>query len=349
MKNEKIEALAVYPWGDCNLACSYCGYRHSCGSLKESDFEKALVFLKKNYPSFRKITFLGGEPLLNFPRLKKLLYCARRIMPQAEITVFTNGTLLSRQVFSFMERLAVKLIISLDGLEEINDLQRKSPLKNQRISLKILSRISGRAEKLSFSMVVTPENVRFLVENTRKLFELGAGSIGWNLDYSSKWSRQDISALKSVLTRLRLYYLKLIKEGCPYRILNRYELLSQLSGGEFPGCSSVSLFPDGKLYACDKLFAPKAKTAKALLDRKNLDLSRKKFFERLSRLGFAPRGLLCPAGIYCHYKFVKCLKGRSLSIAVGSSMRLAALVEKEERKSLGEFLKYSTFRKIHNL
>lgn len=349
MKNEKIEALAVYPWGDCNLACSYCGYRHPCGSLKESDFKKALVFLKKNYPSFRKITFLGGEPLLNFPRLKKLLYCARRIMPQAEITVFTNGTLLNRQIFSFMDRLAIKMIISLDGMEEINDFQRKSPLKNHRISSKILSRISGRAGGLSFSMVVTPENVRFLPENVKKICALHAESLGWNLDYSSKWSRQDISALKSALAKLRLDYLKLLKQGRPYRILNRYELLSQLAGGEFPGCSSVSLFPDGKFYACDKLFALGADISKGFLDRKNLDSDRKNFFERLSRLGFAPRGLLCPAGIYCHYKFVKCLKGSSLSRSMAASMRLAALVEKEERKSLGEFLKYGTFRKMHGL
>ncbi len=348
MKNENIDALTVYPWGNCNLSCSYCRYKRNSNELELKDFKKTIILLKKINPGFNKITFLGGEPLIKFNKLKKMIEFARFFLPESEINVFTNGTLLSEDIFSFFQKKKVNVVISMDGFEEINDRQRNSLKGNLSVSNKIFSFFKGHFKDISFSLVVTCENVKFLSSNIRKFSDLGVQALGWNIDYSSLWDKNSVSELKKQLAQIRLDYLKLLRKGRPYIILNRYEILEEIISGKSTNCNSVSLFPDGNLYACDKFF-PASRRGAALLVQSDILKSRKKFFDKLSKEGIRSRGLFCPVGIYCYFKFVKSLKGKNLIDAFKGAKKLALIIEKEEEKSLKEYLKYGIFRRMHSL
>ncbi len=348
---EKEVQLAVYPWGDCNMRCLYCSYRGARGTLKIKDFVSVLKFLKKVEPGFSKITFLGGEPTLK-PRLLRAYFEAAGInAPDCRLFLFTNGLEVEEGVFRILKEFNVNVVLSIDGFERVNYSQRSRADKKKYSPLKIAEKfLSAGLNSLAFSLTVTPDNAAFLVSNLKKMALLGASAIGWNADYAASWSDSDLKQLKKQIEGERLFYLKLLRAGKPYRISNCYELMEEIGSGNKSSCSAFSLFPDGKIYACDKVFsAPLEKRKKAVLSRDNFKKDRKKFFSTALKAGFEDRGLICRAGLYFYHKFVKCLEGKALEESLSVSLKTAALIEREKMKSLRLFMKYGLFRKLHGL
>ena len=120
----------------CNLKCEYCCYgegyftfdsrRHQRGHLH---FETAKSILDYLSCLFNKeesskaplepfaISFYGGEPLMNFEVVKKIVEYAEKLQFKNRLlsfTMTTNATLLARHA-SFLQEHNFKLLISLDG------------------------------------------------------------------------------------------------------------------------------------------------------------------------------------------------------------------------------------------
>ncbi|MEW5950948.1 MAG: radical SAM protein [Elusimicrobiota bacterium] len=352
MKNRKKEfQLAVYPWGNCDMSCSYCHFKGDKGILSLKDFISVLLFLKKKLPGFSKVTFLGGEPTLKEDLLIKYLQAAKKIIPYCDFFLFTNGLNSSQKIFKILNMYSVNVILSLDGFQRINIVQRKPSAKIKYSPQKIAEKfLNSGLKSLAFSLTVTPENVRFLFSNISKLFYMGAGALGWNIDYSSVWSEKSLSELKKQAEKERKFYTGLLKKKTAYRIINCYELIEEIEKGVKPSCSTVSLFPDGNLYACDKFFNGENNAKRvSLLSRSSFWSDRKAFFTAAAKKGFPDSGLICRAGIYFYHKFVKCHIGEDLKNKTAASLKAAETAEKEKMKSLKQFLKYDYFREIHSL
>ena len=115
----------------CNLACRYCFARSGPQGwdlpeeLAEEAIDLALAFPANDLT----IEFAGGEPLLRFPLLKRLIErieLASAVRPQPVlIAVQTNGLLLEKEVLEFFARHpGVEVGISLDGPRHLNDFAR---------------------------------------------------------------------------------------------------------------------------------------------------------------------------------------------------------------------------------
>lgn len=72
--------------------------------------------------SCKKIVFIGGEPLLNFNELKTLIEYSFNLGIK-DITIFTNGSLITQEISSFFNKYSVKLIIQI--LSYNNDTYKK--------------------------------------------------------------------------------------------------------------------------------------------------------------------------------------------------------------------------------
>ena len=121
----------------CNLACRYC-YAGNNGSnakhiLMNWDVAKAsvdyLVRKSGNRPNLQ-ITFFGGEPLLNFKVLKRVVqYCenvSKRSNKRFVFELITNGTLLNKEIADYVAGRDFLLFISIDGYREMHNYQRPS-------------------------------------------------------------------------------------------------------------------------------------------------------------------------------------------------------------------------------
>ena len=132
-----VKALCLHIAHDCNLACKYCfaeeGEYHGRRALMSYEVgKKALDFLIANSGKRRnlEVDFFGGEPLMNWEVVKKLVAYARQQEPihnkKFRFTLTTNGMLLNEEVDDFLNKEMHNVVLSLDGRKEIHDRLRRT-------------------------------------------------------------------------------------------------------------------------------------------------------------------------------------------------------------------------------
>ena len=156
-----VKALCLHIAHTCNLNCSYCfasqGKYHGERALMSYEVGKqALDFLVKNSGTRRnlEVDFFGGEPLMNFDVVKKLVEYARSIEKDAKknfrFTLTTNGMLINDDVIDFANKEMSNVVLSLDGRKEIHDKYRVDYAGNgswERIVPKFQKLVNAREGK----------------------------------------------------------------------------------------------------------------------------------------------------------------------------------------------------------
>ena len=119
---------------ECNLRCTYCIYSDHYidkktysskfmtteTALKAVDLFKKLHDEKKKrgYKDQPKINFYGGEPLLNFDTIKKVIaYVNKLNFENVEYMITTNGTVMNNEILDFLAKNNFIVSFSLDGDE----------------------------------------------------------------------------------------------------------------------------------------------------------------------------------------------------------------------------------------
>ncbi len=131
-----LQTLVMNVTNQCNLSCQYC-YEFGEdkvatpeGKTKFMDWEtgKESVEYLIRASGDRKsihITFFGGETLMNFPLLKRVVVYAREECAKHNKTIdfslTTNATLLTPSVIEFLAENAVGVTVSIDGPKATND------------------------------------------------------------------------------------------------------------------------------------------------------------------------------------------------------------------------------------
>jgi len=96
MSRITLDKIEFYITNVCNLACSHCNRfndYHFTGWQRWSDYADDYALWSK-YIDFKKITILGGEPLLN-PTITEWIKGINQLWPDAIVQVLTNGTRLN--------------------------------------------------------------------------------------------------------------------------------------------------------------------------------------------------------------------------------------------------------------
>lgn len=130
----------------CNLACDYCYmYKHADQSWRHqphmfsSETCSAVVARIGDYASSRQlrrlsVVFHGGEPLLFGPtRLALLAGQLRDAMPEGarcDVSLQTNGVLLTTDALDILGDADIGVSLSLDGPRLVHDLHRLTPAGN---------------------------------------------------------------------------------------------------------------------------------------------------------------------------------------------------------------------------
>lgn len=134
---KRVSNLVLQVTQNCNLRCSYCAYSqndyidrgHNSSKMTILTAKKALRFLQEHSCDCQgiRISFYGGEPLLNFDVIKASIDFANEIMPYKNIVYFitTNLTVLDNSMIKDFIKNNVKLVVSLDGPKSINDKYRR--------------------------------------------------------------------------------------------------------------------------------------------------------------------------------------------------------------------------------
>ncbi len=119
----------------CNLRCPYCfagqgGFGVEPQAMSADTACRTADFLLDHSGAEPRcgLTFIGGEPLLNWPVVEKAVLHAEaeagRRGKEITFRLVTNGTLLTEAVVAFLGRHRVGVQVSLDGPASLQDLQR---------------------------------------------------------------------------------------------------------------------------------------------------------------------------------------------------------------------------------
>lgn len=142
-----VKALCLHIAHDCNLACKYCfaeeGEYHGRRALMSYEVgKKALDFLVSNSGKRRnlEVDFFGGEPLMNWDVVKRLVEYGRSIEKEYDkkfrFTLTTNGVLLNDEVLEFVNKEMSNVVLSIDGREQVHNKMR--PFRNGKGSYDLI-------------------------------------------------------------------------------------------------------------------------------------------------------------------------------------------------------------------
>ena len=270
-----VKALCMHIAHTCNLNCSYCfasqGKYHGDRAVMSFEVGKrALDFLIENSGTRRnlEVDFFGGEPLMNFDVVKRLVEYARSVEKQHNknfrFTLTTNGMLIDDDVIDFANREMSNVVLSLDGRKEVHDRYRVDYAGNgswERIVPKFQKLVEARGGKNYYMRgTFTHQNPDFL-EDIKVMLDLGFNELSMEPVVCAKGdpaelTAEDIELVKKQYEDLAELMLKKDKEGKPFTF---YHYMIDLTGGpciykRISGCGSgteyMAVTPWGDLYPC---------------------------------------------------------------------------------------------------
>lgn len=292
LARERCEQLILNLTEQCNLRCSYCVYSgryqnrriHSHRAMTEETALRAVDWFLTECSEDPYIGFYGGEPLLAFPLLRRVVeYVQSKTNLSVQYSLTSNGTLLDDESIRFFIDHDFNLTISLDGPKEIHDRYRKnreghgtwaSVIGNLR-KIRAVSQ-SYYQNRVLFSVVHAPPQdmakTACFFEH-EELLKLNALSHSY-LDHAdndflpqvpSDWAEEAVAVapdFSSVYLDKRIHQevpSNFIKELYEKNLLRFYkrpqERLASLfpNGCCIPGRRRISVDIEGRFFVCEKL------------------------------------------------------------------------------------------------
>lgn len=123
----------------CDYTCQYCQVSRQTDDklaydMSQETADRALEFVFRSPSPAVKIEFQGGEPLLNFPIIRYVVDQAKRINENhdkyIQFVITTNLSLLTDEILSFCLAHDICLSTSLDGPQDLHNLNRPRPGRN---------------------------------------------------------------------------------------------------------------------------------------------------------------------------------------------------------------------------
>lgn len=271
--------LEVFLTNRCNMNCSYCASRHmitqkhgralSFAQLKAAVDLYAACKKDDGLPESRRISFTGGEPLLEFGVLKRIIRYIRRSYRGFEIKVVTNATLLDREKADFFFDNDVFLVVSVDGCREVHDRHRvfgdgpaRSVFDTVVRNLKRIPRARRASGNLCVSSVLTAETIGSLPATMRFLEDTGFKQVALGFDEYETWTPAGLKRLEGALERIKERHFRSIVEAgdldeliC-FSFVASYRLESQRLLSDYRDVFSreVTLMFDGYFYPGEAVF-----------------------------------------------------------------------------------------------
>lgn len=162
-KSASPRTLKIQLGMSCNYSCSYCNQASEAGESVVSrtadadDFLASLDDWLQAAPE--RIEFWGGEPLLYFAKLKRLVSALRGRFPAANLSMVSNGSLMNEEILAFIEQHDIFVAISHDGPGQ--HLRGPDPFEDPeraRWLREFWRRRGGAKRRAAFNFVLTPGN-----------------------------------------------------------------------------------------------------------------------------------------------------------------------------------------------
>jgi uncharacterized protein len=272
-----VKALCLHLAHGCNLACRYCfagkeQYHGAVNLMSVETGKKAIDFLltKSGKRQHVEIDFFGGEPLLNFSGLQKIVAYGEKQAAvhgkEIKFTVTTNALLLTEEISRFLRTHKIFTVLSIDGRPWVNDRMRVFP-NGQGTYRRVIENVSRYVsfcseEDYYLRGTFTRYNLDF-ASDFLHLADLGFRCISLepvvaSLEKDYALQPENVPYLEKEYVRLARLLLNYQQQGKEVRFFH-FEI--DLDGGpclikRLTGCGAgqeyLAVAPDGSLYPCHR-------------------------------------------------------------------------------------------------
>lgn len=277
-----LKAMCLHVAHSCNMDCEYCfagkgEYHGDAGLMSYETGKKAIDYLIENSPGRKnlEVDFFGGEPLLNWQVIKKLVDYGRSLEKSTgknfRFTLTTNGLLIDDDVIDFCNREMSNVVLSLDGSRDTNDRMRKTKQGKGTYDLivdKFIDFAKRRCQKDYYMRgTFTGKNLHF-AEDIIHMANLGFKELSMepvvapeHVSYALKDGDKDILLVE--YEKLALEMIKRRKSGNSF---NFYHFNVDFEGGpciakRVSGCGVgteyIAVTPEGDIYPCHQFVGDK--------------------------------------------------------------------------------------------
>ena len=244
-----ISELTFILTDDCNFHCKYCYKIKSKNFLDYSTAVDALNFFWPFLNDNVFISFYGGEPLLSFSLIKKIVHSVgnknKESNKNINFSVSTNGSLINDHVISFFNDHKFKVGLSFDGIPQ--DKQRKK--ESFRKLIPVIRKLSENPKiELLINSVFTPTTIQYLSKSIELLLNLKVPRIRCSLSFLKPWDENSISRYKDELIKTRELLLPIYRKTGTIPIIN-FSQKPQISCCP-AGSDRLSISTNGEIWGC---------------------------------------------------------------------------------------------------
>lgn len=262
----------------CNLQCKYC-YENKKDEIMTLDTLKNIINILNNNAcqseTFPRISFFGGEPLLYYEELiKPACQYAKELNPKFNLSITTNGTLLTEDILNYFKLMNVNIMLSIDGCEESHNLNRKyfnGEGSFSDIEAIIPSLLQKRPNTVA-RMTVTPENCKYIFDSLKCMQNFNFDTFNILPNEFDNWSDDDFIEIENQMNLIKDYIInsfeqeeiplvpRLIEQMFCKRVIKEYEVYNnrhRQTSSSLP-CSrcglglqgKVVIDPNGDIFTC---------------------------------------------------------------------------------------------------
>jgi uncharacterized protein len=270
ISSQGIDNIFIFLTEECNFTCQYCYVRHniskSTGSVSMTSeiAEQVVSFISTLAASFHipalYVIFYGGEPLLNWENLQRIVWGLDRNDCLAKCNfhfrIITNGSLLNDNHMTFFEEYGIVPTISLDGTDDMNHIQRARPSRFRNAEQRALDLLASKGIPYELSVTVSRGNVANLPEHLKNILQkFSPCSVRINVPEAYRgFDRNDFLDLSADLSKVWIAAFKVLQEcGVPRSNYGIDSFL--LKNPQYFPCSGakrrLAISPRGEISSCE--------------------------------------------------------------------------------------------------
>ncbi len=253
---------------NCNLNCPYCySGKKFKKNMSFATGKKAIDFAMGMAKPHERLEFgfFGGEPLLQFDLIRKLVaYIRHRVKKKSnpiDLNITTNGTLLTPEILEFIRQENIGLCISIDGPREVHDRNRKfnNGVGSFATVIEKIELAKSSVHKIQVNAVYDQDNINTLADTVKFLIKLGIGAIHVNPNISTAWDKVSFELLEKSYNAVAELYIDNYRNGREVAInlidnkvivflKKGYDLSDRCGMGE----TEWGIASSGNIYPCER-------------------------------------------------------------------------------------------------
>lgn len=204
-----IEEIRFNLTEQCNLRCEYCYLDFKNNKLDTSIWKNIIdFFLEQDWES-KILSFLGGEPLLEFALLEELVMYAlekwNSLWKRLSFKIATNWLLFTDQIVSFLLKNNFEIHLSFNWTKAIQDITRDNSYDRVISKIELLHNVSYPDHLVTILVVLFPDRCNLIKDNLLWIVSILRFSKIYLEMYIWKkylWTKQDYIFLEQELSEL---------------------------------------------------------------------------------------------------------------------------------------------------